>query len=410
MNIDEINIHLSKHQLYLLEIHLDKMINANDSEGIELFRSDLTELVEVYPKLCSILLERIDNRYVQFAIYFLIQDDKVVYVGQSINLRSRIASHVASDKEFDRVEYICVNSKEEMDIVENHFISSLKPKYNSACHLNMASQFEGRFNEDQLQRKEYQYGSLASYHSISTMVYKHLKAHIHRPLKRVPDDAFYKKKVTSVVSGYVTFHRAKKVGVEISTYTLRDRAVLRVDFTKKFKGDAEVIYNRIKALVADEPRIKAVYSNTMKDAPVPYGYVSWYYSGLHRFERVTTARFYNWIVHDIPFDNLEKHNEAEKVRTKECVALLTSMRKEGKIKSYKTIKYMKEVMFPSGICIRLNPVSKTLREYYKGSIECYSKPFKYRGADDILRLEKYFISYRESCRLQQTQRNLGESK
>lgn len=59
-------------------------------------------------------------------VYFLCQNNKVVYVGQSTNPSVRIVQHQA-DKKFDRVFLIPTN---DLDNVEYEYIKKLKPKYN----------------------------------------------------------------------------------------------------------------------------------------------------------------------------------------------------------------------------------------------------------------------------------------
>jgi hypothetical protein len=56
------------------------------------------------------------------------QRGKCVYVGQSkSNAGSRVLAHIA-DKNFDRIHFLpCDN---DLDIIERHFISKLKPIYN----------------------------------------------------------------------------------------------------------------------------------------------------------------------------------------------------------------------------------------------------------------------------------------
>ena len=61
-------------------------------------------------------------------VYFLCQENQVVYVGQSINPSARIAQHQA-DKQFNRVFMIPTNN---LDEVETMYIKKFKPKYNKA--------------------------------------------------------------------------------------------------------------------------------------------------------------------------------------------------------------------------------------------------------------------------------------
>jgi hypothetical protein len=78
-------------------------------------------------------LDLIEDQLVELEIpsscvYFLLRAGTVVYVGQSNSIHSRISQH-RTDKEFDRVLYMPVPA-EELDIVEDRFISALKPPYN----------------------------------------------------------------------------------------------------------------------------------------------------------------------------------------------------------------------------------------------------------------------------------------
>lgn len=63
-------------------------------------------------------------------IYFLLNGDEVVYVGQSITGLSRPYSH--SDKQFDNVSIIRCK-KEELDDLEIFYIRKYMPKYNKRC-------------------------------------------------------------------------------------------------------------------------------------------------------------------------------------------------------------------------------------------------------------------------------------
>ena len=64
-------------------------------------------------------------------VYFLIDVNEIVYVGQSINVYNRIATHNSEKKKiFTRVLYIPV-CEDEMGKIERHYINSLDPKYNT---------------------------------------------------------------------------------------------------------------------------------------------------------------------------------------------------------------------------------------------------------------------------------------
>jgi excinuclease UvrABC nuclease subunit len=68
------------------------------------------------------------NRVSSPCVYFLVQNDEIVYVGQTLNINSRIEHHL-EDKKFNRVFYLSM-SKRGLDEAETVFIQALKPKYN----------------------------------------------------------------------------------------------------------------------------------------------------------------------------------------------------------------------------------------------------------------------------------------
>jgi hypothetical protein len=64
-------------------------------------------------------------------VYLLYQDNEVVYVGMTRSLLGRMASHVRSDFEWDRLEFIHAHPMEIGDI-ETELIAKHRPKYNLA--------------------------------------------------------------------------------------------------------------------------------------------------------------------------------------------------------------------------------------------------------------------------------------
>lgn len=68
------------------------------------------------------------------AIYFLLHRNRVVYIGQTLNLVSRISQHIAAERKvFDEVRYMAMPSGN-MNLVERELITRLKPKYNCRAH------------------------------------------------------------------------------------------------------------------------------------------------------------------------------------------------------------------------------------------------------------------------------------
>lgn len=62
-------------------------------------------------------------------VYFLIQDARVVYVGQSVNVYARIMAHKESAKAFDRWAAIPCR-KDQLDLIESLYIHLFRPAYN----------------------------------------------------------------------------------------------------------------------------------------------------------------------------------------------------------------------------------------------------------------------------------------
>lgn len=60
-------------------------------------------------------------------VYFLVQGQEVVYVGQSVNIYSRISQH--SDKKFDKYAFVPCEA-ELLDKLESLYIHTLKPRLN----------------------------------------------------------------------------------------------------------------------------------------------------------------------------------------------------------------------------------------------------------------------------------------
>jgi hypothetical protein len=67
-------------------------------------------------------------RRLKCGIYFLIKDQSVVYVGQSINITQRVAEHTKT-KDFDTFTYVQCK-RENLNQIEAMYITRLKPKYN----------------------------------------------------------------------------------------------------------------------------------------------------------------------------------------------------------------------------------------------------------------------------------------
>lgn len=75
---------------------------------------------------------RLDLLEMNSGIYFLYDDDELVYIGQAYNITRRITDHILeATKKFNNVRYNLV-PKELLTEVETTLIKALKPKYNVA--------------------------------------------------------------------------------------------------------------------------------------------------------------------------------------------------------------------------------------------------------------------------------------
>src|SRR5690349_20065563 len=80
-----------------------------------------------------------------FYVYrFLDKNDEIIYIGKSKNIKKRTNSHFSGFghlptecyRAADRIEYIEIESKIEMDIKELYYIDKIKPKYNQINKTN----------------------------------------------------------------------------------------------------------------------------------------------------------------------------------------------------------------------------------------------------------------------------------
>jgi predicted DNA-binding transcriptional regulator AlpA len=96
-----------------------------------------SDLADVQPSLLEY-----DRGQFSSAVYFLVKDDRVVYVGKALNVAVRVEQHARGTngtpkKEFDRVLYLPVDP-ERLSSAEAYFIRLLKPVLNGAGDLEMA--------------------------------------------------------------------------------------------------------------------------------------------------------------------------------------------------------------------------------------------------------------------------------
>jgi len=62
-------------------------------------------------------------------IYILYNNDEIVYIGKSNNIKNRISQH-RKDKQFDRVKSIIFKNDGDIDLYEPYLINKYKPRHN----------------------------------------------------------------------------------------------------------------------------------------------------------------------------------------------------------------------------------------------------------------------------------------
>lgn len=74
-----------------------------------------------------------------YSVYCLCDDKcKVVYVGSTTNLVSRVEQHILDNKLFTRVFYIACDNEADMLNIEKGFISKFKPDYNRTLYSKVS--------------------------------------------------------------------------------------------------------------------------------------------------------------------------------------------------------------------------------------------------------------------------------
>lgn len=137
-----------------------KQINKLKEDNQRL-QNDLTaktpkERNMILKKLHQMFTKNIDVHELNMAavhacgVYLLIKGNEVVYVGQSVNIPSRVGQHVRAGKKFDRVRFL-VCEKDQLNLWEGVMINLLRPKLNSLERLPVREQvLEMTFSTTQL--------------------------------------------------------------------------------------------------------------------------------------------------------------------------------------------------------------------------------------------------------------------
>jgi excisionase family DNA binding protein len=108
-------------------IHIHQIDRYLDSIKGDCVRQEIDNNLLNYDEI----IKEAEGNKILCGIYFLINENDVVYIGQSVNIHSRIAQHKNS-KTFDKFSYIeC--EKSELSHLEVKYIKKFKPKYNLNC-------------------------------------------------------------------------------------------------------------------------------------------------------------------------------------------------------------------------------------------------------------------------------------
>lgn len=74
-------------------------------------------------------------------IYFLYDNDTIVYIGKSKNLASRILAHTDDGvKIFNSYKILIIPKNENLTMIEKFYIEKYKPKYNKNCNIDYKMQ------------------------------------------------------------------------------------------------------------------------------------------------------------------------------------------------------------------------------------------------------------------------------
>lgn len=84
--------------------------------------------------LSELLGRRVPSPQKRVGVYFLFRDDRLIYIGQSLDVDARVRAH-ASPTGYDFDSYAVIETREEDLHVELDYIGEFLPPYNR-CHLS----------------------------------------------------------------------------------------------------------------------------------------------------------------------------------------------------------------------------------------------------------------------------------
>lgn len=98
-------------------------------EGIPNFPGRILSALREIPYGADEIIRSAIPAFTVCGIYFLIRDDRIIYVGQSTNIYRRVARHIDDGKKFDRFSVVSC-PKEDLDRIERMYITALYPDEN----------------------------------------------------------------------------------------------------------------------------------------------------------------------------------------------------------------------------------------------------------------------------------------
>jgi len=105
-------------EIYISSEYFDKIVN---------FLNDNMKLIPDMNTIREKASETIPFKKDEY-IYFLLNNNELIYIGQTVNMSMRISTHLSS-KEFNRVYYFTI-SEDQKSLVESLCINEYKPIHN----------------------------------------------------------------------------------------------------------------------------------------------------------------------------------------------------------------------------------------------------------------------------------------
>lgn len=145
------NITQANMSIFLSDVEIADLTNCKSpdaqehwlrSNGVKCYRNATNRLIvaralvktrkskkhdKTFDDLTTIIANSVPRRGV--GIYFLLDADSVLYVGQTTNFFSRMGAHIGSDVPYTSITFIATQ-EDELDLFEVEYIKRLKPQYN----------------------------------------------------------------------------------------------------------------------------------------------------------------------------------------------------------------------------------------------------------------------------------------